>query len=77
LDSPNRGVTIKPTKLKMNDLLRRLLDDEAAARVRPTTPAGYRATVEHDVVISALRSMPASKLRVADVHRKTLHRLRF
>jgi integrase len=64
----DKGVTVTPTKLRMAALLRRWLDDEASAHVRPTTLAGYRSTVETHV-IPALGSVPASKLTVADVQR--------
>jgi integrase len=64
----DKGVTVEPTKLRMADLLRRWPDDEAAAHVRPTMLAGYRATVEHHI-IPALGSVPAAKLTVADVQR--------
>jgi integrase len=64
----DKGVTVEPTKLRMADLLRRWLDDEAAANVRPTTLEGYRATVENHV-IPHLGSVPAARLTVADVQR--------
>ena len=64
----DKGMAVEPTKLRMAELLRRWLDDEAAARVRLTTLEGYRASVEHHV-IPALGSMPAAKLTVADVQR--------
>ena len=43
----DKGISVEPTKMAMTELLRRWLDDEAAARVRGTTLAGYRATVEN------------------------------
>jgi Phage integrase, N-terminal SAM-like domain len=46
----DKGIAIEPMKLRLSDLLRRWLHDEAAARVRPTTLAGYRATIEHHVI---------------------------
>ncbi len=64
----DKGVAVEPTKMKMTELLRRWLDDEAAARVRPTTLAGYRLTVETHI-IPALGNVPALRLTVADVQR--------
>jgi integrase len=64
----DKGVTVEPTKMTMTELLRRWLDDEAAARVRSTTLAGYRLTVETHI-IPALGNVPAQRLTVADVQR--------
>src|SRR5215212_8321379 len=64
----DKGITVEPTRMTMTELLRRWLDDEAAARVRGTTLEGYRATVENHL-IPALGNVPASKLTVSDVQR--------
>lgn len=68
LSEADEGAVVLPSKIVMRDLCRRWLDDEAAAHVRPTTLAGYRATVENHV-IPALGSVPAQRLTVADVQR--------
>ena len=36
----DKGISVEPTRMTMTELLRQWLDDEAAARVRPTTLAG-------------------------------------
>lgn len=64
----DKGVTVEPTRMRMTELLRRWLDDEAAARVRPTTLAGYRLTVETHI-IPALGNVPAQRLTVGEVQR--------
>jgi integrase len=60
------GTVVLPGKLTMNDLMRRWLDDEMAARVRPTTLEGYRISVESHIM-PRLGRVPAHRLGAADV----------
>lgn len=62
------GMTVQPAKLVMRDLLRRWLEDEAAQRVRATTLAGYRISIETHV-IPRIGSIRADRLTAADVQR--------
>jgi hypothetical protein len=50
LAEADMGGVVLPSKLTMRDLMRRWLDDEIAARVRPTTLEGYRLTVELHII---------------------------
>lgn len=44
------GAAIDPTRLTVAELAQRWLDEEAAPTVRPTTLAGYRATIETHLI---------------------------
>ena len=66
LAEADTGTVVLSSKLTMRDLMRRWLDDEMAARVRPTTLEGYRISVETHI-IPRLGSVPAQRLGAADV----------
>src|SRR4051794_33643304 len=50
LTEADEGSVVLPTKITIRDLMMRWLDDEMAARIRPTTLAGYRQTVTSHII---------------------------
>lgn len=66
LSEADEGTVVLPTKITMRDLAARWLDDEMSGRVRPTTLAGYRLTVERHIV-PRLGNVQAQRLGTADV----------
>jgi integrase len=68
LSEADTGGVALPTKLTINDLMRRWLDDEMATRVRPTTLEGYRITVESHI-IPRLGQVRIQRLGAADVQK--------
>jgi integrase len=68
LNEIDSGTVVLPSKITIRDLCRRWLDDEVAARVRPTTLAGYQLTVEKHI-IPRLGNILAQRLIAADVQK--------
>jgi integrase len=66
LSEADEGTVLLPSKIAMRDLAARWLDDEMSGRVRPTTLAGYRLTVEKHIV-PRLGNVQAQRLGTADV----------
>jgi integrase len=68
LSEADTGTVALPTKLTIDDLMRRWLDDEMETRVRPTTLEGYRITVETHI-IPRLGQTRVQRLGPADVQK--------
>ena len=66
LSEVDEGTVVLPSKITLRELCQRWLDDEMASRVRATTLAGYRISVEKHI-IPRLGNVPAQRLGAADI----------
>jgi integrase len=66
LSEADEGTVVLPSKITLRELCQRWLDDEMASRIRATTLAGYRISIEKHI-IPRLGNVPAQRLGAADI----------